>query len=78
MNCICACCEEKGPVKVTEEELFAMLGHQDVHKDLDVKTLVLDLIREKLTQEEISDLFWKHLGDLDPDFVRGYIYRRFS
>jgi hypothetical protein len=71
-------CEEKGLIKVTKEELFEILGHQDIEKDLDVKTLVLDLIRDKLTQEEIHELFWKHLGDLDQEFVRGYFYRRFS
>ncbi len=63
---------------MTKDELYAMLGHQDVMKDVDVKTLVLDLIRKKLTPEEIMALFWNHLDDLDSEFVRGYFYRRFS
>lgn len=63
---------------MTKEELYQMLGHQDIHKDLDVRTLVLDLIRAELSQEEILSLFWRHLENLDEDFVRGYLYRRFS
>ena len=63
---------------LTKDELYKLMGHQDIHKDLDVKTLVLDLIREKMTQEEILSVFWEQLGDLDESFVRGYFYRRFS
>ncbi len=62
---------------MTKDELFAMLGHQDVQRDLDVRTLVLDLIREKMSQEEILNLFWANLGDLDTAFVKEYLYRRF-
>lgn len=63
---------------MTKDELYQLIGHQDILKDLDVKTLALDLIRSKLTQEEIMTLFWEHIEDLDAEFVKGYLYRRFS
>lgn len=62
---------------VTKDELYQLLGHQDIQRDLDVKTLVIDLIREKFTQEEILELFWAHLNDLESTYVKGYFYRRF-
>jgi hypothetical protein len=61
---------------VIKEELYTLLGHQDIHRDLDVRTLVFDVIREKLTQEQLTELFWQYLADLDENFVRGYFYRR--
>lgn len=67
-----------GPVALTKEELYQLLGHEDILKDLDVKTLVLDLVRHKLTQDEILTIFWDHLGDLEASYVKGYRYRRFS
>lgn len=63
---------------MTQEELYRLLGHADVQKDLDIKTMVLDLIRERFSQEEILSLFWAHLSELDESYVRGYLYRRFS
>ena len=61
-----------------QEELYALLGHQDVMKDLDVKTMVLDLIRERASEEELLSIFWRYLEELDEAFVKGYFYRRFS
>lgn len=61
---------------MTKEELYKILGHKEIQKDLDVKTLVLDLIREKLSPEDTLNLFLGHLENLDEDFVRGYLYRR--
>ncbi len=63
---------------MTQDDLYAMLGHTDVQRDLDIKTLVLDLVRERLTPDEMMALFWEHLGDLDESEVRGYLYRHFS
>ena len=63
---------------MTKEELYQLIGHQDIQKDLDVKTLVLDLIRFKFTQEEVMDIFWGYLNNLDEEFIRGYFYRKFS
>lgn len=63
---------------MTPEELYQLLGHTDIQQDIDVKTLVLDLVREKLTPEEIMSVFWTHLGDLEAEFIQGYFYRRFS
>jgi hypothetical protein len=63
---------------LTKDELYQLLGHQDIERDLDVKTLVMDLIRSKLTPDELMALMLDHLEDLDEAFVRGYLYRRFS
>jgi hypothetical protein len=68
----------KGLFGLRQEALYDLLGHQDVMKDLDVKTLVLDLIRERASEEEILAIFWRHLEELDEAFIKGYFYRRFS
>lgn len=70
--------DQKRAEPVTPEDLYQLLGHQDVFRDLDVKTLVLDLVKKQFTEEELLALFWKHLEDLDPDYVKGYLYRKFS
>lgn len=62
---------------MTQDELFELLGHQDILRDLDVKTLVLDLVRERLDQDELLQLFWSHLPELDEAYVKDYFYRRF-
>lgn len=62
---------------VTEDELYEMVGHRDITKDLDVKTLVLDLLRERYTSDDVLDLFWQNLPHLDEAFVRDYFYRRY-
>jgi hypothetical protein len=62
---------------MTREELYQLIGHEDLFKDLDVKTLVLDLMKEKVTREELLTLLWRHLPDLDEAFVSGYCYRRY-
>jgi hypothetical protein len=63
---------------MTQEELYQLIGHQDIMRDVDVRTLVLDIIRKKLTQEQLLELLLEHLDSLDETFVRGYFYRRFS
>jgi hypothetical protein len=57
------------------EELEAMLNGEELVHTVDVKTLVLDLARQ-FSQEEILELFWRKLPDLEPDWVRGYFYMK--
>lgn len=61
---------------MTPEELYTFLGHQDVAKDVDVKTLVLDIVRERMTNEEVHTIFWRYLSELDERFIKDYLYRR--
>lgn len=70
--------DQKRAKRVTPEDLYQLLGHQEVFRDLDVKTLVLDLVKKQFSEEELLALFWKHLGDLDPEYIKGYVYRKFS
>jgi hypothetical protein len=61
---------------MTKDELYALIGHTDVHEDMDVKLVVLDLIREQLDMDEITEIFWRHLGELDAEHLKGYFYRK--
>lgn len=61
---------------MTKDELFALLGTQDIHQEMDVKLVVLDLLRERLDLDEITELFWKHLPGLDAEFIADYFYRK--
>lgn len=67
----------RGLLLLTPDDLYTLVGHTEIQKDLDVKTLVLDLIRERIPQDEIISIFWRHLEGLDEEFVKGYFYRRF-
>lgn len=58
---------------MTPEELDALLQQKDLHQTLDVKTLVVDLVKKK----DIADLeaiFWEYLPSLSEDQVKGYLY----
>lgn len=63
---------------MTPDEFYTMVGHRDVLKDVDIKTLVLDLTREKLSEAELMEIFWRHLPDLHEEYIRGYFYRKFG
>jgi hypothetical protein len=62
---------------MTPEDLERILEADDLTKVIDVKTLVLDLVKE-MSEEEILSIFWNKLDSLDPDFVRDYFYMRRS
>lgn len=61
---------------MTKEELYALLEGDDIVRVMDIKTLVLDLVRERMNQDELMALFWTHLPDMDEAFVRDYFYRK--
>lgn len=65
---------------MTKDELLSMIGEDtEISRVMDVKTLVMDLIRQnKLEEEEILTVFWRHLDDLEEEFVTGYFYRKYS
>ena len=62
---------------MTPEDLERILEADDLTKVIDVKTLVLDLVKD-MSEEEILSIFWSKLDSLDPDFVRDYFYMRRS
>ena len=62
---------------MTPEELDAFLSGEDVSHTLDVKTLVLDLVRN-MSDDEINQIFYSKLPDLTPDYLRDYLYMRRS
>ncbi len=62
---------------MTKEELESLLAGEDLIRTLDVKTLVLDIVRE-LPEEELLTIFWDKLPDLSKDYVRDYLYMKRS
>ncbi|MEB3286758.1 MAG: hypothetical protein VKJ04_04585 [Vampirovibrionales bacterium] len=60
---------------MTRDELEKLLEGKDLPKTLDVKTLVLDLVRD-MSEEEILQIFWGKLDDLSPEFIRDYFYMK--
>jgi hypothetical protein len=62
---------------MTKEELDVLLSGEELLRTLDVKTLVLDIVRE-LPDEELLSIFWTKLPDLSKDYVRDYLYMKRS
>lgn len=61
---------------MNKDEFYALVGHQDVHRDIDVKLIVMDYVREHMSQEEIDDIFWRALPAFTLDEIKGYFYRK--
>lgn len=59
------------------EELEALLGGQELLRTLDVKTLVLDIVRD-LPEQELLSIFWAKLPELSKEYVRDYLYMKRS
>lgn len=62
---------------MTKEELDALLNGEDLLRTLDVKTLVLDIVRD-LPEQELMSIFWAKLPELNRDYVRDYLYMKRS
>ena len=62
---------------MTKEELNALLENEELLKTLDVKTLVLDIVRD-LPDDELLSIFWSKLPNLSKDYVRDYLYMKRS
>ncbi|MBY0451306.1 MAG: hypothetical protein K2X01_11850 [Cyanobacteria bacterium] len=60
---------------MTKDELQALLGDDDLLKTLDVKTLVLDIVRDMPT-EDLVNIFWNRLPELSADYVRDYLFMK--
>ncbi len=64
-------------MRMTKDELQALLSGEDLIKTLDVKTLVLDIVKE-LPEQELLSIFWSKLPDLSREYVRDYLYMKRS
>ncbi len=62
---------------MTKEELEALLDGEELLRTLDVKTLVLDIMRD-LPEQELVTIFWNKLPELSKDYVRDYLYMKRS
>jgi hypothetical protein len=62
---------------MTKEELESLLSGEDLLRTLDVKTLVLDIVRD-LPDEELLSIFWAKLPQLSKEYVRDYLYMKRS
>lgn len=62
---------------MTKDELEQLLGGEELLRTLDVKTLVLDIVRE-LPDQELLTIFWTKLPELSKDYVRDYLYMKRS
>ena len=60
---------------MNKKELEQLVGGSDLEGVLDVKTLVLDIVRD-MKQEEIMKIFWDKLPSLSAEFVRDYFYMK--
>jgi hypothetical protein len=58
---------------MTDDQLTQLLNGQNLLQALDVKTLVLDLVRQ-MSQEELLHIFNTKLPQLDADTLRGYFF----
>lgn len=62
---------------MTEEELYALADAPNLFDVLDVKTMVLDLVRAMSPEEQLALLITK-LPQMTPETVREYFYMRRS
>jgi hypothetical protein len=60
---------------MTKEELDTLLAGEELMRTLDVKTLVLDIVRD-LPEDELAAIFWSKLPDLSKEEVRDYLYMK--
>lgn len=62
---------------MNKDELDSLLDGDELLRTLDVKTLVLDIVRE-LPDEELLTIFWSKLPNLSKEYVRDYLYMKRS
>jgi hypothetical protein len=62
---------------MNKDELASLLDGDELLRTLDVKTLVLDIVRE-LPDEELLTIFWAKLPNLSKEYVRDYLYMKRS
>jgi hypothetical protein len=60
---------------MTPDELTPYLENQELAHTIDIKTLVIDLVR-KMDLDEIQEIFWKKLPELSVDDIKGYFYMK--
>jgi hypothetical protein len=58
---------------MTPEELETLLEGKNIHQVLDVKTLILDLLKKK-PPEDLEYKFREFLPELSEECIKGYFY----
>jgi hypothetical protein len=66
---------ERAVVLMTKDELDQLLAGEELMKTLDVKTLVLDIVRD-MSEDELLTIFWNKISSLEQEYVRGYLYMK--
>jgi hypothetical protein len=66
---------ESAVVLMTKDELDQLLAGEELMKTLDVKTLVLDIVRD-MSEDELLTIFWNKISSLEQEYVRGYLYMK--
>ncbi len=60
---------------MTEDDLNKLLGGEKLGQTLDVKTLVLDMVR-KMDDDELMAIFWAKLPNITVEQIKDYYYMR--
>ncbi|MBX2860187.1 MAG: hypothetical protein KTR14_03065 [Vampirovibrio sp.] len=60
-----------------KKQLETLLDGQELMKTIDVKTLVLDSVRE-MNEQELMTIFWDKLPEYSEDYISGYFYMKRS
>jgi len=60
---------------LTKEELEQLLGGEELMRTLDIKTLVLDIVK-RMDESQILNIFWKELPHLSDAEIKDYFYMR--
>ena len=53
-----------------------ILETNDIESRLDIKSLVLDLVKRHFSHEQIMQMFYDHLPQLDEEYIRKFIFMR--
>jgi hypothetical protein len=62
---------------MTRDELLLLLDGQELYQTVDVKTLVLDLVK-RMPADDIQGLFWDKLPALTGEQLSHYFYMKRS
>lgn len=60
---------------MTRDELEELLKGEEIQYTLDVKTLVLDTVRN-MSNEELLQIFWDKLPEYEVSHIRDYLYMK--
>ena len=62
---------------MTKDELNALLDGQELTQAVDVKTIVMDIVKD-MDERELLEIFWEKLPEFSAEFVEDYLYMKRS